>query len=519
MSKRKHLDKYSNSHNKSLFNNTPISEYNFEKEVLGKKLLLDKFLNSIVIYENICICGFPLNDTNEHLCLKCRSLKNSSNDSLNKNSKSIFSGWIGSIKKITVRDHQNLPNKAPQIIHNVKFLEKSWNLIQENSSIDRTLHKSTTNTCLPAEDKKLKYGSNIEDWMTSLRTQVNYYQFSDNISNVKSIPSKNNFHFSCCSFSSVSTSVAATSATSMKTSKSLSNFSYCSDTFSNNSEEDLDLAEQYKSQILKFKRNLMDHETSQIKNVKLRANNKKLVKKRGDSSSSTTSTTPTSQSNDSLQSTLDSNFSRRIGFVGGESSNNRHGIYKKFLDTSDSEFVNDILTVFDSYLKSDSQTHTLDGSNIDDRDDQTTIAVQETVPSSEKNCENFMLLKCNSNHQNIYNNNKIVFRLDLSEICENLCLNVSLNKIVITYDEYLKSFLKNYECKNTNLDLYQLVNIFVKWRRYCDKIRKRKKLISMKAAVKAEMIAAPSPTPMIQSSKTSNSGEHFRNNLISIYFL
>lgn len=495
MSKRKHSVKHTASHNKSLFYDTlrpeeyssPNSNFYYcsseqsDYEV-GKKFILDTFLNSVVIYENLCMnCAGALHDKSsiyENLCNNCSDLDcdakpTKEKHSLEKN-KSLFSGLIGSLKRIT---HGGAPppppptNKSIEIIHNVDAVFKTnktfdfeeicdlKKISEFMRSVDDDQKTNTTNG-----DKEFQAG-NIVDWMTSLRTHICYYQLSDteNILNVKSIPSKNSFHFSCCSFPSDVTTIQ----TSLNSIASVSNFSdVISNKSDDNSVETNAISEEYRNKIIQFKSNLMDSQTADsyqthIKNVKLRSNKRHVNKVGESSSSSPSSSSPKQEHNesDSLQSTLDSDFSRQLGLC---KSSSRNGFYGKH--SSNSEFVNDILTVFDSFLSRDSQTHTLDCSTpLPVRTFETTT---QTDTETSNCCSNVDFSDSDQSASEIH------FQLDINTLLRNLWIDRSLNTIVIYYDNNLKIFLNNIALKKRKLNLSQLVNLYLKWRHFSEKIRK-----------------------------------------------
>lgn len=548
MSEQKHSGKHSDSHNKSLFYDTPTSEYpspnsifyyNSGEEVadysIGKKIILDKFFNSVVIYENLCInCAYPLYNKSliyEHLCSNCtnfESVEKLSSKSKEKNSKNILSNLIGSLKRITSNSSNTTAIKKLEIIHNVDSVFKTnrtfdINEICELKRLSESLEtitspdknhtscskKKKTNTNLISnEDKKIQ-ASNVVDWMTSLRTQPCYYQLTDteNISNVKSIPSKNCFHFSCCSFPSDVT-------TSMQTSlHSLESVSFFSD-ISNKSAHGHDdlINEEFRNKVLKFKNNLMDskkdssNETQTKNDVKLRSNKRYLNNKHIVNIVGEPSPSPHEyeyNESDSSQSTLDSDFSRQLGLY---KSRNRNGFYGKH--SSSSEFVNDILTVFDSYLNCDSQTHTLGGSiQLPIQTFESTQTDTEKSDScngieSSDSDKNEYTLKCSN-----YSEFTKTQSLDINELVKNLWLDISLNKIVIYYDDHLKLFLKHIE-REKCLDISQLVNLFIKWKNFSDRIKTKKYKRGKRMTV-----------PMISSSTSADSGKFFCHTYYIIFLI
>ncbi|KAL5275042.1 hypothetical protein ACFFRR_001178 [Megaselia abdita] len=549
MSKRKHSVKHADSHNKSLFYDILRSEHSSSNSILyycskeeneynvGKKIILDKFLNSVVIYENLCLnCARHLHDKSyDHLCNKCNvfdrdSISNTARESVSfEKNKSIFSGIIGSIKRIA---NGTPTSKKLDIIHNVDSVFKTNKTLDFNEicelkkeseqleymtnavQYETSCKKTNTNQNF-SEDKEFQT-SNIVDWMTSLRTHICYYQLTDteNILNVKSIPSKKSFHFSCCSFPSDVTTSIQTSL------NAIASFNFFSDIISNDSENSIEfnadvISEKYKNKIIKFKSNLMDSQTdlyhTHIKNVKLRSNKRHTINKNtknivGESSSSQQE----HNESDSLQSTLDSNFSRQLGLC---KSSNRNGFYGKH--SSNSEFVNDILTVFDSFLNRDSQTHTSNCSipllpirtfentqtdtetsnccnNVELSDSDKNKCVQKTVEWSSYMKSNF-IFKDKFEKAPLYNFN---------ELHINLWLDRSLNRIVIFYDNHLKTFLNNIDLKKKNLSIAQLVNFYLEWRHFSEKVKNKLNYHKINMTV-----------PMLKPSTSSDSdGKHISSN-------
>lgn len=557
MSKPKHSVKYTDSHNKSLLSHTIRSEYSSSKSYfnfndkktdydVGKKFILDKFLSSVIIYENLCSnCASPLRDkflVYEHLCNDCIGFYSKSLDgeiSLEKN-KSILSGLIGSLKRIANGTPPS--NKKIEIIHNVdsvfktnstfdfgeicKLKKKSERSESMKCSNENRTSSNKTNTSINSNRDKEFQASHIVDWMTSLRTHICYYQLNDtdNILNVKSIPSKNSFHFSCCSFPS---DVIQASLNSVST--SVSNFSYV---ISNKSDHLLELSsdvinEEYKNKIKTFKSNLMDSQTSpehhqaHIKNVKLRSKKRQHnnIEHSVDTVGESSSSTHIYNESYSSQSTLDSDYSRQLSLC---KSSNRNGFYGKH--SNNSEFVNSILTVFDSFLNRDSQTHTSDcfiplpslTFEITPTNTETSNGCNNgELSDSDKNKWEKSILEWNSCSELDLASIKDKFikinEYDINELLRNLVLDISLNKIVIYYDKHLKIFLNDISLKKRNINVCQLVNLYLKWMHYSGKVRRTPKQQTIKMTV-----------PKISSLTSLDSGEtillYLQYNFLFLYF-